>query len=689
MNPNNTNYPVESTTLIQKIYEKFKKVEEGDTLEDRLKHTLKYYQYLTYTLMTSVDFGIGEYTRGLLVYHSMGLGKTFLAISIALVFVETRKVIIVASKSLHENFSSSIKKILTLMFPKLSEDEIKKKLDHYLRRFNFISMDAYNMFDQLNKLMTGSKRADTSLENTLIIVDEAHNLFRAIINSAADTTNAKKLYYSIMETKDIRLLFLTGTPCVKDPFEIVPCFNMLAGYALLPEHYNKFYKAYFNESERYKIEHGEKLKNRLLGFISYAHYSFPKEIGSSKSKNVFPVELPDKIEYIEMSSEQYQQYLSARKEEEYLVKKMSANAEKYNRVGDSVKQNLTLPQSEHKSTYYVRSRIISNYASSLERAKEGLNNLPNEEFTPINSPKITRILQNIEKSEGPVLIYSQFVSRGGLNTVARYLEIAKFKNVTEHINEDKYDISKIKNCYAIISGETPVPLRTTIQNIWNHESNMYGKIIKIILVSKTGAEGIDLKYGRQVHILEPYWHKSRENQVKSRIIRLGSHVDLPEKHRNVQTFLYISRPYKKLFEVMKDPIESVTIDESLHNDAIKRHESILAVRNLLKSVSIECSFYKSVGIEGIPECKICMPTNVKLFFEDPITDIQKPNPCQPYKKSKENVKKITHEGKTYYYKKSDKYLGYIIYSYDEKLDAIKSIPPNDPVYIQIVYLLAK
>ena len=52
---------------------------------------------------------------------------------------------------------------------------------------------------------------------------------------------------------------------------------------------------------------------------------------------------------------------------------------------------------------------------------------------------------------------------------------------------------------------------------------MRGERLRVLLVSKTGAEGLDLKYIRQVHILEPYWDQSRINQVIARAVRLNSH----------------------------------------------------------------------------------------------------------------------------------------------------------------------
>ena len=60
------------------------------------------------------------------------------------------------------------------------------------------------------------------------------------------------------------------------------------------------------------------------------------------------------------------------------------------------------------------------------------------------------------------------------------------------------------------------------------------------MITASGAEGINLKNTRYVHIMEPYWHMVRLNQVIGRARRLCSHQDLPEELRTVQVFLYIS-----------------------------------------------------------------------------------------------------------------------------------------------------
>ena len=37
------------------------------------------------------------------------------------------------------------------------------------------------------------------------------------------------------------------------------------------------------------------------------------------------------------------------------------------------------------------------------------------------------------------------------------------------------------------------------------DENLHGNIIKIFLTTRSGAEGLDLKHIRQIHIMEPYW----------------------------------------------------------------------------------------------------------------------------------------------------------------------------------------
>ena len=68
--------------------------------------------------------------------------------------------------------------------------------------------------------------------------------------------------------------------------------------------------------------------------------------------------------------------------------------------------------------------------------------------------------------------------------------------------------------------------------------NKDGDKIKIILISKAGSEGVDFKYIRQIHIMEPWYNLNRIEQIIGRGVRTCSHKALPLKKRNVQIFMY-------------------------------------------------------------------------------------------------------------------------------------------------------
>ena len=63
--------------------------------------------------------------------------------------------------------------------------------------------------------------------------------------------------------------------------------------------------------------------------------------------------------------------------------------------------------------------------------------------------------------------------------------------------------------------------------------------IKVLMITASGSEGINLKNTRYVHIMEPYWHPARSDQVIGRARRICSHQQLPSELRTVEVFLYI------------------------------------------------------------------------------------------------------------------------------------------------------
>ncbi len=706
MNRNNTSFPIIMTNEILKILSEYN---EGDK---KNKNFLKYYQYVILKLFHVIEKSKTQ--NGLLINHKMGMGKTYLALSISAAMSRLYDIIFIAPKSLHTNFTNSIDK-----FEKLSNRKINKN------NIEIITFDSYNLIKSIFK-----KRKD--LTKTLIIVDEAHNFFRGIINNP--NGNSGKLYSAIMSSKNIKLLFLTGTFPAKSFFEMVPCFNMLTGSNILPENYDEFVSLYIDETNN-RLKNTNFLANRLLGLVSYASLSLLKSEGD------IPTLKPEIVVRTNMSDMQYRSYLIIRDKE---------NAE-FIKAQKSKKQvNLKLPRSNTSSTYYVMSRTKSTYCPGGYEYE--------------NSPKISKMIDIIEKSPGPVIVYTQFIINGIIptmhflrkrgfvpfNIISGYEDDESYKNVskktlfeTSVLSKEKYNkdifikrdnfsvdriswaleyvfnygdsddiyvirknntdipisgFSKLKNAsdnkfktidvyytdrvdkyFAVISGDVLPQIRDKIKNEWNNIKNIRGDRIFILLISETGIEGLDLKYGRQAHILTYPWTENKVRQFVGRIVRLGSHSDLPPEDRNVEMYIHLSVPNMDIYDkIPESKREKETIDERFYNNAKYDSELNDDIEKFMQRISLECCAYK------YEDCYICNPTDEKLFKSTPREDMSHDDPCHSVESIDKDLKKFVYKGKTYYYSDDkNSIVRFKIYEFDEKLNMYVDMQKDNKDYFEI------
>jgi len=113
--------------------------------------------------------------------------------------------------------------------------------------------------------------------------------------------------------------------------------------------------------------------------------------------------------------------------------------------------------------------------------------------------------------------------------------------------------------------------------------NKHGEFVKVLMITKSGSEGLSLRNIRQVHIMEPYWNNIRTQQVIGRAIRAHSHIDLPKSERIVDTYLYIMR----LSNTQKKK-EKETTDEHIYNISLRKAKLNSSFLNILKGAAIDC-----------------------------------------------------------------------------------------------------
>jgi hypothetical protein len=646
-------------------------------------------EYLNLHQFINKEYFVKKNVRGILLFHSPGYGKTYTAVSISEYYRKMqprRKIIVISPKSLRANFEQSI-----TGYMKYAEGKKSAKFADVSSAYNFISLNASNMFTQITKVGTQKEFDDIYdsefLENSLVIIDEYHNLSNSITNHS---TNAIKLYRTIMNTKNIKLLFMTGTPIVNDPFELVPTFNMLRGHKVFPERMDDFMNYFVDRAgESYSIKNKNKFQNRAFGMVSYyGTYYF-----STKKKEDFPDEYPLIVERVPMSSAQYMRYKN--------VREIEIMEEKYKKSTGAMESFSVKDSSANSSSYRVRSRQASNVG------------LPDSAFTIVNgkktkdissitledirqsghrmSPKFMKVIENIKKSPSTIgIVYSEFISGEGLLLLGRYLEALEGYSLHSSGGMDDFDmVNRDGRTYALIYGDVPFDQRKEIVKTFNKPENADGSLISLLLISKTGAEGLSLHNVRHVHIIEPFWNYARIEQVIARGVRYRSHLGLPEDQRNVQPYIYLS-VYPEKMKIKLD--EEHTTDETLYVSAVSKKKLIAEFERALIEISIDCSaHYSSLqkSIQDTFKCRLCMPSEDALYTADFYKDMTRPDKCKAVQEQKAKVDAITvtigDEEKTFYYKKKGHEV--VIYMHDPMLDAYVPMKRSYPHYSTIAMAL--
>jgi len=227
------------------------------------------------------------------------------------------------------------------------------------------------------------------------------------------------------------------------------------------------------------------------------------------------------------------------------------------------------------------------------------------------SVKIKSILNNIYNkeeervSQGVILIYSQYID-SGLIPMALALEEMGFTRYTDNnVNvkplfknkpTEAVDVRTMKPRpparqsqssnffparYTMITGDIRLsPNNNEEVKAITSKENVNGNKIKVVLISRAGSEGIDFKYIRQVHILDPWYNMNRIEQIIGRAVRNFSHKDLVFEKRNVEIFMHGT--------MIEDTPEEEPVDLYIYRIAEYKAIQIGKITRILKETAVDC-----------------------------------------------------------------------------------------------------
>lgn len=613
--------------------------------------------------------------RGILLYHGLGSGKTCTAITIAESLKMHKNIVVISPASLKDNFIGD--ENTGLLF--CGDPQYKKNPQLIKEKYTFVSSNASNTIKQLNSI--------PSLDNHVIIMDEAHNLVSRMVGGLnGDNKQGKQIYDKLMNARDCKIVALTGTPIVNNIYEAAILLNVLNGYIYISVfkiiHVDPKYGINWNlqrlEDELEKLEGvdyleiiktnqtiefhltvkpwHEKYKILLanickkakeydvdIDYLTFKQYTlFPDESDEvgfkefnkyfvdtsdpniDRLKNVeilqrriiglisyyrarqenFPTIKKNEFVEVYMSHYQFREYERVREEEKRSKKlaeirvfsrqycnfvfppeiprpgigeKIIASAKK----NENVSKVMAAAESEEQEAE-VKKEELKKYQRAIDQALKKLSENA-DKYLVISklgtySNKMKAMLENINASSGLVFVYSDFRSLEGVEIFSRVLMANGYAPLTSTDNKPKF---------ALYTGSEDFAERTAMLKIFNDPDNKYGKNIKIILATSAGAEGLDLKNIRQVHIMEPYWNEVRIQQVIGRAVRRNSHIHLPKNERNVSIFRYMSLISPEDKKTLK-PKDRLSTDQIVLDIARKKETITREMLHLMKECAVDC-----------------------------------------------------------------------------------------------------
>ena len=392
------------------------------------------------------------------------------------------------------------------------------------------------------------------------------------------------------------------------------------------------------------LRHPRTLKTRMLGCVSYFN---------SYSSELYPRRNPRHVERIGMSDEQFVVYEEVRHTErrmEEMSKKHAAARGRGTGGDESVFRdnssyrpfsraacNFVFPkgykrpfpsnarqmadeveQDAEESRAHAKKRAKDRYDATIialmDRMRRDGGRVLRGEALARSSPKFARLLETVRTSPGPVLVYSEFRTVEGLGLLSVTLDAngwAEFALDRDDANEfvvltrpqdtgkPKYikftgDKERTQVLLNAFNGNFDALPRKVRAALGGAKDNLHGGCIKMLMITRSGAEGISLQNVRQVHVLEPYWNQNRVDQVIGRAVRAGSHATLPSNERQVDVYEYImvftAAQLEQSF-TLRTKDRSRTTDEHILDIANRKARLMSLLLDAMRSAAFDCTLH--------------------------------------------------------------------------------------------------
>jgi hypothetical protein len=233
------------------------------------------------------------------------------------------------------------------------------------------------------------------------------------------------------------------------------------------------------------------------------------------------------------------------------------------------------------------------------------------------APKIAAAIERIQSATGVCFVFSRFVNMGVV-PIALALEAngyTPYKRMGGRLgngiqspggrqcalcsrreaNHEGAEHGFVPAKYVLLTGDEEIsPRNKDMIDDSRASNNKDGGIIKVIVGSEVASEGVDLRFVREIHILESWYHLNKIEQVVGRGIRTCSHALLAPELRNCTVYLYAG--------AMPEADGRESGDLYSYRYAYNKGRQMGVVSRVIKMHAIDCNLnFNANVIRGVAE----------------------------------------------------------------------------------------
>ena len=248
---------------------------------------------------------------GMLLYHSVGTGKTCTAIATASSTFEKEgySIIYVTRYTLKEDVWKDmfVDQVCSLVIQEHIKNGLSLPQANAARKRlisdKWFEPMSYKQFsnllagkNQLSNVLIERNGKKDMLHKTLIIIDEAHKLFASDVEGQekADIDVIRKALMNsnkVSGKEGAKVLLMTATPYTSDAMDMIRLFNLCRPYdKQFPEDFEEFSKMYLDENSNFTEESKDRFYDDIAGYTSYLNRK--KDIRSFAYPVIHNIEVP-------------------------------------------------------------------------------------------------------------------------------------------------------------------------------------------------------------------------------------------------------------------------------------------------------------------------------------------------------------------------------------------------------------